>query len=107
VRHEPLVALIHDRAPRLALVEGGARRGFEIDDAAAQVRDLARPRSAGTSDVGPPLDRFGEAANVETPADAGARLRPRQARRHLRTSRGQAGGQVARQRNRNDQRTRF
>ena len=70
VRHEALVALVHDGAAGLAFVEGGARRGVEVDEPAAQVRDVARPRAARRGDIGPALGGLGEAADVEAAADA-------------------------------------
>ena len=50
-RYEGLVALVHDRAPGLRLVEGAARRGVEIDQAAPDVgrrRDRFAPPCSPT-----------------------------------------------------------
>ena len=74
VRHEALVALIHDGAAGIALVERRARRGLEIDDAAAQVGHVARAGRARRRDIGPPLDRLRELADVEAAANAARRL---------------------------------
>ena len=73
VRHERLVALIHHGAAGLALFEGAARRGFEIDDAAAQVRQIARAGAARLGDVGPALRRPRQSSNVEPAADGAGR----------------------------------
>ena len=74
VRDEAFVTLIHGRAARVPFIERGPRRRLEIHHSAAQVRKVARARRARSRDVGPPLDRLVELANLEPAPDAACRL---------------------------------
>jgi hypothetical protein len=69
VRHERFVALVHDRANRLTLFEGTARRRFEIDDAAAQVGQVARAGTAWLLNFGPSLGRPRDVPDVQASAN--------------------------------------
>jgi hypothetical protein len=75
VRHEALVALIHHHAAGIALVERRARRGFEIDDAAAEIGHVARTGGARQRDIRPPLNRLRDLADIEAAANTAGRLR--------------------------------
>ena len=69
VGDERFVALIHDRARRLGLLERAARRRFEIDDRARAVRQRAAARGTEIGHVGTPLDRRRRPAQVDAAAD--------------------------------------
>ena len=79
VRHERLVALIHDRVPRLGLLERAARRRFEVDDRLQAIGQVAAaaPRSAtpGRRSVGERAVQLDAAADRSVPG--GMRLRRR------------------------------